>query len=123
MARTLLALQATTRDGLDPTYTVGDAVNGHSFDNDHEDVALHVKNGGASPVVVTFATPNTIDGMALPDKTVTVPAGEERFIGPFPRSLYSQADAGNALTEAVLIDLDQASSVTLAALQLGSKSY
>lgn len=123
MARTELSLQTTSRDGLNPSYSAGDAANGHSFDNASEKVILHVKNGGASPVVVTVLTGATIDGISLADKTINVPVGEERVIGPFPDNLYSQEDTDNEIDEAVLVDLDQDSSVTLAAIKLGAVSY
>lgn len=41
---------------------------------------LHVKNGSAGSVTVTLVTPGTVDGLAIADREVAVPAGEDRFI-------------------------------------------
>ena len=40
-------------------------------------VLLLVKNGDASPHTVTLATPETVDGLAVADRTVNVPAGAD----------------------------------------------
>jgi hypothetical protein len=124
MARTLIALQDTTRDGLDATYDAADGTDGNSFDNDSQAVFLHVKNGGGSPITVTIdvAPINDIDGITIPGKDVSIPAGEDRFIGPFPRSVYSQEDVDNTIDQAVFVDYSDDTSVTVAAIQLGSIS-
>lgn len=49
---------------------------------------LHVRNGSAGAVTVTVVTPgNTRYGQADPDVPVTVAAGAEVAIGPFPSEL------------------------------------
>ncbi|MCK4821811.1 hypothetical protein KA005_38960, partial [bacterium] len=63
------------------------------------------------------------DGLAVAELIVSVPAGEDWFIGPFRNDLYGQADSGNEISKAVLLDIDQDSSVTLAALKLGDVNY
>lgn len=123
MAYTELTLQVSARTGLEAAYVSGDSANGHSFDNAEENVCIHVLNGGGSPTNVTIITPGTIDGIAITDMVVAVPAGEERFIGPFANSLYGQVDADNSIDEAVGFDLSVDTSVTLAAIKLGSKGY
>ena len=123
MAYTELTLQASTRIGLEATYASGDSANGHSFDNATENVCIHVLNGGASSINVTVVTPGTIDGIAITDMVVAVPASEERIIGPFANSLYGQVDADNSIDEAVGFDLSDDTSVTLAAIKLGLNSY
>jgi hypothetical protein len=125
MARTLVALQETVREGLEPTYAAADGTDGNSFDNDSQAVLLHVKNGGGSPIVVTIGvTPDVqYDGIVVPGKEVTIPAAEERIIGPFPRQLYSQEDEDNVLDMAVFVDYDDDTSVTVAAILLGTLSY
>jgi hypothetical protein len=125
MARAELTLQATVRTGLNPSYTAA-AADGHSFDNESQRVALHVKNAGGGPVVVTINTvPPTLDGLAIPDLQVTVPAGEERFIGPFPKDLYTQDDSGGdtGVEKAVFVDTDTQTGITYAAFRLGSLAY
>lgn len=43
-------------------------------------IFILVDNGSASSVTVTLATPGTVDGLAISDRTVAVPAGEQRAI-------------------------------------------
>lgn len=52
---------------------------------------LHVKNGSGSSVTVTLATPGSVDGLAIADRTVSVPAGTERMIA-VPSELYRSSD-------------------------------
>lgn len=52
---------------------------------------LHVKNGSGSPITVTLVTPGTVDGLAITDRAVSVPATSERFIA-VPDSLYRSSD-------------------------------
>ena len=123
MARTELTLQTTTRSGVEATFAAVDDTNGESFDNVGENVLLHVKNGSGGAVVVTITTPGSVDGVALADRTISVPAGEERIIGPFPNNLYGQADVDNDIDKAVFIDYDTGTTITVAAIEVGGKSY
>lgn len=124
MARTELSLQTTVRTGLNPSYA-GATADGEGIDNTSQRVMLHVKNAGGGAVVVTLDTPGTVDGLAIPSLAVTVPAGEERFIGPFPRNVYNQDDSAGdtGLAEAVFIDTDTQTGITLGAFLLGSAGY
>lgn len=121
MPRTALTVQTTARTGLVATYTAASVANGHEFINSSEKVVLHVKNAGGGATVITIKTPGTVDGLAIADKTVTVSAGTEAFIGPFDNDDYGQdgAGSGTGATD-VYIDLDVDTSVTLAAIKLGS---
>lgn len=109
MARQTLAVQQVDRDGLDPAYTAA-VVDGHAVDNTDRPF-VHVKNGSGASVDVTVPTPGSQDGQALADLTVSVPAGGERMIGPFPGRTFAQPDG------TVHVDLSAVTSVTLAALQ------
>jgi hypothetical protein len=122
-ARTELNVQEVDRDGLKVTYVSGDATNDHSWDNRSEDIFVHLINGGGSACVATFLTPKTVDGLLVADLIVSVPAGEDWFIGPFRNDLYGQEDADAEITKAVLLDLDQDTTVTLAALKLGDVNF
>jgi hypothetical protein len=122
MAREVLALQATSRTGLDPAYTAATA-DGHAFDNTSEKVIIHVKNGGAGASVLTIDIPGTVDSQTVTDKTVSVPAGGERIIGPFPRAIYNQNNIPLSLNQAIHINTDVQTSVTYAAIKLGEASY
>lgn len=125
MARVEKSAQAIVRTGLNPAYTavVAGAANGIAFDNSSAGPVLHVKNGGGGAVAVTIETPGSIDGLAIPDLSVSVPAGEDRIIGPFPKALYNQVEPDTALNEAVVVTFDIDTSVTVAVLSPGSVSY
>jgi hypothetical protein len=110
MSRTALTVQETSRDGLEPSYTAGNA-DGHSVANEGKKTFVHVKNGSAASITATFQTSATVDGLAVADKTVSVPAGEERMVGPFPTAYY-----GTTLS----VDLSAVTTVTIAAIKVGS---
>lgn len=113
MAHVLVNGQAPSPAGITPAFTAvtvdGDAV--------ATDVVLHVKNGGAAATDVTVVTGGTVDGLAVADVVVNIPAGQERLIGPFlNRDLYPQVggpDAGR-----VYVTYSVITSVTRAAYSL-----
>ena len=114
MARTALTVQDIVASGLNPVYSAAN-IDGHSIDNDNK-AFLTVKNGGAGACEVTVQTPRQEDGLDLAERVVSVPAGEERDIGPFPPKSYNRtsgADVGS-----VYVDFDQVTSVTVAAKRL-----
>jgi hypothetical protein len=111
MARTDLPVQQINRIGLNPAYTAGNGSGGHSISNDGR-VFFHVKNGGGAPITATAQTPVTVDDLAVADRVVTVPAGGERMIGPFPPGLYNQSDGK------VYLDFSDVTSVTVGAFRL-----
>lgn len=84
-----LPTQVVSASGIAPTYTQVTASDTFS-PGDH--VFAHIKNGGGAPSAATFATPGTVDGLAIADLIVTVPAAGERMIGPLPARLFAKAD-------------------------------
>jgi len=67
---------------------------------------LHAKNTGTIKVL-TISTPGTVDGLAVAERTISLPATTgDIMIPPFPPSQYAQADGQ------VYIDLDLATAVT-----------
>ena len=126
MARTVLTVQEISRTGLDITYVAGDQANGHSFDNIRHNVFLHVKNSNAETRVVTITTPNTVDGLAIGDLTVTIPANTgDTMIGPFPGSLYDtiDTDPDPDIDPAIFVGLSADAGITLAAVRIPGPSY
>ncbi len=123
MARTVLAVQDIIRDGLTVSYVSGDATNDHSFDNEGEDIFLHVIKGATGNVVVTIDNPSVVDGEDMPDKVVTVLVDTEQMIGPFPKELYEQLDSDSGVARSILVDLDIDTNVTIAAVRLSDPSY
>lgn len=123
MARNVLSVQSTNRtspNGLSIAFTAAVAA-GHSFSNASEKVMLLVKNTGGSPCTVTIKRPAVVDGMSMTDLSITVPATTgEVLVGPFPKSIYNQTDTGNSLADAVLVDTNVQTGVSLAAIKPGA---
>ena len=96
MANNRLTPELVTRNGLAATYLTDGAgagqlnvVDTYQVNND-EAIGLHFKKSGASACIVPIVTPGTVDGLAIPQKTITVPATTgDRFIGLFPASIYN----------------------------------
>lgn len=97
MATVALTVQQVSRSGLDVTANKTTVVtaNTYTFQNDGR-TKLYVKNATGSTCVVTVATPNTVDGLAVADRTVSVATAKEFFIGPYPPEIYND-DNGNVL--------------------------
>ena len=84
----LLTVQTINANGLNPTYGAASA-GGDKVPLNAANTFLHVKNGSASSVTVTITTQsNQVDGLTLPDRTVTIPASGERMIGPLTQARY-----------------------------------
>ena len=87
----VLTAAAVSRDGVDPAPVAADAA-GDEFTNTGKEF-LYVENSGAGSIVITITTQQTVDGLAVPDRTVTIPAGGIRLIGPFPGTIYNRSAA------------------------------
>jgi hypothetical protein len=97
MARTDIARTDISRAGVNPAGTAGQ-VDGHMFTNTGKEF-VEVSNADASARTVTFVTPRTVEGLAITDLALSVPAGGRLIVGPFPPETFSQprsvgADAG-----------------------------
>jgi hypothetical protein len=97
-----LTPQEVGRSGITPTYTASGAspllnvVDTFTFNNTGKEF-LHFKKTGAGACTVTFVTPGTVDGLAVPDRTLVVPATTgDVMVGPFPPSVYNSS-AGTTL--------------------------
>lgn len=104
-----LTVQSYNRSGITPTYGAA-ASGGDEFVNTGVEF-IHIKNGDASPKVLTIVTQNVSDGLAVADRTITVPATSEKMLGPFPISVYNDSAAKVQLT------YDAVSSVTIAVIK------
>lgn len=63
----------------------------YQFQNDGRTFII-VKNGSAEPIEVTVVTPGEAGGLAIEDRVVEVPAESDLHIGPFDRTVYSDAE-------------------------------
>lgn len=110
MARTVLSVQPIVRTGLTPSFT-SSASAGMSFPNDGR-TFIEVKNTSGSAATVSIDVPGTVDDLAVTDRTVSVGATTgDKMIGPFPTSVYNQADGS------VYVDFSHVTSLTIAALR------
>lgn len=81
---------------MNPTYSACGA-GGDQFANSSAQF-IHVKNADASSHTVTIVTQTTVDTLAVADRAVAIPAGEERLIGPFGASTYNDGSGNVQLT-------------------------
>jgi hypothetical protein len=108
-----LSVQSIVEAGLNATYANA-AVDGDTFANNQDlDIFIHVKNGDASSKTVTIApeiASKSVPGFGTMTKatiSVAIPAGENRFIGPFHFNAFGinpdiQYSAVTSVTIAVL---------------------
>ena len=71
MAVTALAVQQIGRAGITPAFTAANT-DGHTILNDGK-TFIEVKNGSGAPITVTIDTPQTVDGLAVAQRTVWSP--------------------------------------------------
>lgn len=115
MAQLRKNLEKVSRTGLAATYHADLTVSGSNtyLIRNPGNVILHFKKSGAGACVVSITTPNAVDGLAIPSKTVTVPATTgDRFIGPFPPDIYNDANGD------LEFGVDEVTGLTLAVLQI-----
>lgn len=111
MAEVQIDVQTATFNGLNATYTTDSVLNGSDtfqFTNDGR-TFVHMKNGDSSSHTVTLTTPREVVGLSVVDPTVSIPAGEDRFIGPFSPGVFNAGgmvdftlDAGTSMEVAVI---------------------
>ena len=86
-----LSVQSLVETGVNATYTAA-AELGDKFANDNaRRTFVHIKNGSAGSITITFDVPTAnqtttktgFGSLTKADLEVVVPAGEERFAGPF----------------------------------------
>lgn len=87
----LLTAQNVATSGLTPAYSAVAASD--TFANDGA-VFLHVKNGGGSPDSVTVTSVKNCDQGSTHNLVVSVPAGQERIIGPFETQRFNDPTTG-----------------------------
>ena len=111
MAITVLAVQQLSRAGVTPAFTAAN-VDGHYILNDGK-TFFEVKNTNGAGITVTIDTPQTVDGLAVAQRTVTVAATTgDKMIGPFTTD-YNQPG-----TENLLVTFSAVTDVTCAAFRV-----
>jgi hypothetical protein len=107
----VLTVTDITIAGLNPASTLGAAANTDEVPTGNRTFLL-VRNGSGASITVTAVSTLTVGGLAVADAAVAVPAGEDRWIGPFPANVFANA-SGN-----VDLDYSATASVTRAAFQV-----
>ena len=101
-------VQNVSMDGINPTFD--SVTSSDTFLNDGRTVLI-VKNGGSSDITVTITDVVPCNYGFMHDLTVTVAAGEERWIGVFPVGRFN--DNGY-----VTVDYSDTTNVTAAAVRI-----
>lgn len=106
----ILNVQKITQAGIIPSFGAATA-GGDVFDNGGE-AYVHAKNGDTSDKTVTITAQSPCDQGFLHDINVTVSAGGEEILGPFPPHFYNDQNGQ------VNVSYDNTTSLTLAIFQL-----
>lgn len=95
-----LTVEQIVKTGLDVTPPhAAAAAGGDEFVNDGKDTFVHIQNGAGADCEVTFAITATVDGQAVTDKVVDVPATTgSKLVGPFPTAWYNDGDSKVQMT-------------------------
>lgn len=105
-----LSVQKIILTGIKPTYVTASA-GGDDFENSGR-VFLHVKNEHTGPQTITINSLRICDLGYDHDAVVTIPAGEERLIGPFPRFRFNDPNGK------VQVSYSGVTALTIAAIEL-----
>ena len=93
MAAVPLTVNIPRVTGIDPTLQTGvdvGTVDQYFMPNDGKTV-LRLR-GGAAAATMTVVSVLVFDGLDVADRTVAVPMGETRVVGPFRTDVYNSAD-------------------------------
>lgn len=85
-----LTVHPLSRAGVDVLPVATDS-DGDQFGNTGQEFIV-LRNESGAAWTVTITTHGSVDGLAIPDREVTVDAGAERLVGPFPPAVYNDAD-------------------------------
>jgi hypothetical protein len=85
MARTLIPVVDTSKAGTTmPAEVAADVANGNYVPNDGKTLVLARNANGASTArTVTITLVGTIDGFAPAARTISIPAGASKILGPY----------------------------------------
>jgi len=113
MAIIVLAPQLLNRNAVAETFTGSLSTSNTYTVNNNGNVFLHFKKTAAVNCIVTVLTQGVVDGLAVADKTFTVPASTGDVIaGPWPSGIYNDANGD------LVFSMDDIDGVTVAVLRL-----
>lgn len=112
MANVRLTPQAISSAGIVPAYTGSLSVSDTYLVSNNGRVMLHFLKTAAVACVVTILTPDTVDGLAVADRTDTVPATTgDRMLSKFKPGVYNDANGDLSFT------LDNIAGLSVAVVQ------
>lgn len=92
MADARLTPQVMTPGSVAPSYTAIVTANTYQVRNGGYTL-LHFLKTGAGVATITVVTPNTVGGLAIAERTISVPATTgDKIAGPFPMAIYNNGD-------------------------------
>ncbi len=108
----VLTVEKIVIGGVEPTF-VAAAAGGDTFINGGEKTFVVVKNGGGSSITVTSDDTGSVSPPSAvafnADVDVTIAAGAEKWIGPFPKGRF---------TSTVALAYSGVTTVTVAAVEI-----
>jgi hypothetical protein len=108
MARTAITVNVPSTSGLligAGGDVAGDTVNGNQFLNDGSTFLLVRNTDVSNPHTITFKSPGSVDGTAIPDVAVTIPTNTVKWFGPFPPRVYNAGNAASG-SDAGFVNMD-----------------
>ena len=110
--RTTVTPQQLARTGITPVYNAATVTEGDGFANDGR-TFIHCLNVSVGIITLTISTPGTVDGLAIADRTVAIPANTGNLmIGPFPPDVYNQSNGQ------VYLDWSDVTTMTFAVVRM-----
>lgn len=106
MPTTRLNPQTPGSGGAAIAFAAADLVNGNNY-LPESGRCLVFRNAGAGAVNVTIVTPGTVDGLAIPERVVSVPNGSVPFVVPLGMAIdYRSPGMGEVeFTAAAAVDV------------------
>jgi len=98
MSATALTPQQSNRDGVALSFTAVDNANGNEFLNTGRELVLLARSGAGGAGTTTVVTQQTVDGQAVADKSLSIADDTTVVVGPFPPSIYNDANGKVQLT-------------------------
>ena len=99
-ADTILAYSQVVNTGLSTSYNTNNILTTTTYNvaNDGR-VFLHFKKSGAGTATVSIVTAATVQGLAVADLSISIPASTgDKIIGPFAPSLFNDSNGNVGFT-------------------------
>lgn len=98
-----LSVQTALKTGIQPTLAAA-AGGGDQFSNDGKTL-IWIKNVNASARTLTIVSQATTDGLAVADRTVSIPGTDDTFIADLDKNVYNDSNGRVQLTYSTEVDL------------------